>query len=60
MWSLLKGRRMNGNVRGKFSIKVNSKTIIQKSKEKKGLRMPIKRRKPMDTRKHSYVQVDFN
>jgi hypothetical protein len=28
-------------IKGKFSIKVNLKTIFQKSKKEKGLRMPI-------------------
>ncbi len=49
-------------IRGKLSINMNPTTIttFQNSKEEKGLRMPIKRRKPMDIKKHSCAQVDLS
>jgi hypothetical protein len=47
-------------IKGKLSIKVNLKTILQKSKQEKALKMPIKRRIPIDRKKHSCAQVDLN
>jgi hypothetical protein len=47
-------------IKGKLSIKVNPKTIFQKSKEEKGLRMPIKMKELMDIKKHSCFQVNLS
>jgi hypothetical protein len=47
-------------IRGKLLIKVNPKTILEKSKKEKGFKMPIKKIKPMDRKKHSCAQVDLS